>query len=99
MFVRSNIICRLEFSKDGRLIFSIGEDKSVAVSDWKANTVIALTKGEPAVTHHIAASASITDISSFLAVGDKFIRYWTLKGRNLTAGDLMIFMQAWLILC
>lgn len=82
---------RLEFSKDGRLIFSIGEDKSVAVSDWKANTVIALTKGEPAVTHHLAVSACIADIFSFLAVGDKFIRYWTLKGRNLTAGNSMLF--------
>ena len=83
----------MEFSKDGRLIFSIGEDKSVAVSDWKANTVIALTKGEPAVTHHLTASACMADICSFLAVGDKVIRYWTLKGRNLTAGNSMIFLQ------
>ena len=57
------------------------------MSDWKANTVIALTKGEAAITHHIAASASIADVSSFLAVGDKFVRLWTLQGRNLTAGN------------
>jgi hypothetical protein len=88
----------LEFSKDGRLIFSVGEDKSVAVSDWKANTVIALTKGEPAVTHHLAASACIADVSSFVAVGDKFIRYWMLKGRNLTAGNSMAFLHTLLYL-
>lgn len=78
----------LAFSKDGRLLISIAEDKSVAVSDWKSQRVVATTKGEPAVTHHIAPGVSAAAGSTFLSVGDKHIRMWTLAGQNLTAGKV-----------
>jgi WD40 repeat protein len=72
----------LEFSADGRLLVSIAEDKSVAVSDWKSQVSFSLikltkpnsfsdllgigcsqrllvnTKGEAAVTFHIASSST-----------------------------------------
>ena len=82
------ILDRLEFSKDGRLLISIAEDKSVTVSDWKSQRVVATTKGEPAVTFHIAPGVSTAAGSTFLSVGDKHIRMWTLDGRNLTAGKV-----------
>ena len=43
---------RLSFSKDGRLLLSIAEDKTVAVSDWRSNTVIAITKGNSHIHIH-----------------------------------------------
>jgi WD40 repeat protein len=43
---------RLSFSKDGRLLLSIAEDKTVAVSDWRSNTVIAITKGKTHIHIH-----------------------------------------------
>ena len=80
-----NMLC---FSKGsgGRLLISVAEDKSVAVSDWKSQTVLCNTKGEPAPTHHIVASnENKGGVSTFLSCGDKHVRFWTLNGRNLTA--------------
>ena len=64
--ILSALCSRLAFSRDGRLLVSIAEDKTVAVSDWKSQRVIATTKGEPAVTHQIAAAG-------MLAVGSLLI--------------------------
>lgn len=74
----------LEFSKDGRLLVSIAEDKSIAVSDWRSQNVIINTKGEGAVTYQIASS-SVSANFNFLSCGDKHIKFWNLNGRNLTS--------------
>lgn len=84
-----NMLC---FSKGdgGRLLISVAEDKSVAVSDWKSQTVLCNTKGEPAPTHHIVASSGNDNkgVTTFLSCGDKHVRFWTLNGRNLTASKV-----------
>lgn len=78
----------LSFSADGRLLLTIAEDKSVAVSDWKVQRVLASTKGESADTYGVCAAgaaASGKGEVGFLSVGDKHVRFWVLKGRNLSA--------------
>lgn len=81
----------LEFSKadGGRLLISIAEDKSVAVSDWRSQTVLANTKGEAAATYHIAALAAPGNLT-FLSVGDKHLKLWALSGRNLTSTKVLL---------
>jgi hypothetical protein len=57
---------------------SIGDDKTVAISDWRGERVIASVKGEAAVTYHLASV--LTCPTNFLSVGDKHIRLWDLNG-------------------
>jgi WD40 repeat protein len=73
----------LAFSKDGRLLMSIAEDNSVCISEWASQRVVVTVAGEPAATHHIAASDDPTAL--FLSCGNKHIRVWSLAGRNLTS--------------
>ena len=76
-------VVMLTFSTaDGHLLVTIGEDNSVAVSDWKGQRIIASVKGEPAPTYHLVYSSTP---NSFLSCGDKHIRIWSLAGRNLTS--------------
>lgn len=79
----------LAFSQDGKKLISLSEDLQVAVSDWKSNTVLAITKGDAGVTMHLAAGPSSAGNLTFLTCGDKNIRLWTLNGRNLTAGKVV----------
>lgn len=81
----------LEFSKadGGRLLISIAEDKTVAVADWRSQTILASTKGEAAVTHQIAAG-SRPGTPTFLSVGEKHLKLWTLSGRNLTSTKVLL---------
>jgi WD40 repeat protein len=79
-------IAMLEFSKDGRLVISIGEDNTVAVTDWVNQRLIANVKGEPAATYHMVSSGDMGNL--FLTCGDKYMRVWALAGRNLTSTKL-----------
>lgn len=72
----------VEFSHDGRLVISIAEDNTVAVTEWKNQRIIANVAGEPAPTYHICPGNSE---KLFLCCGEKFIRVWSLSGRNLTS--------------
>jgi len=78
-------ICMLEFSKDARLLISIAEDNTVAVSDWANQRVVAKVDGEPAPTFHLARHNGDSNSALFLTCGDKFMRLWSLSGRNLTS--------------
>ena len=78
-------IVQLAFSGDGKFLVSIAIDNSICVSDWKGQRIVAQEKGDPATTFHIAAGYSSSADFKFLAAGDKFLRLWTLKGRNLTS--------------
>ena len=84
-------VMMLEFSKadDGRLLVSIAEDKSVAVSDWKSQTILANMKGEAAVTFHMCAGSNAAAFT-FLSVGDKHLKMWALSGRNLTSTKVLL---------
>lgn len=77
----------LKFSKDGRLIISIAEDKTIAIIDWKSNNIIVNTKGEGGITHDLTSILKSTNFS-FVSCGDKYIKYWTLNGRNLTGNKI-----------
>ena len=84
-------VMMLEFSKadGGRLLVSIAEDKSVAVSDWKSQTILANTTGEAAVTFHLCAGSNPAAFT-FLSVGDKHLKMWALSGRNLTSTKVLL---------
>jgi len=71
----------------GRLLVSVGDDKTVAVCDWKSQTVLCNTKGEPAATHHMSVRSGGVGLC-FVSCGDKHIRFWSLSGRNLTASKV-----------
>ena len=75
----------IAFSCSGRFLVTISEDKQVVVSDWAGNRVLASDKGDPATTFHVACGNDAENTFSFLAVGDKFLRMYTLNGRNLTS--------------
>lgn len=73
----------LAFSKDMRLLISIADDNSVSVSDWASQRIIVTVAGEPAATHHVATCDDPAAL--FLSCGNKYIRVWSLAGRNLTS--------------
>ena len=52
--------------------------------------ILATTKGEGQVTHHIAAALSggATGKFNFISCGDKHICYWMLDGRNLSSSKV-----------
>ena len=82
-------VCQVAFSKahGGRILVTVGADQSVIVSDWKSQSILGKTKGDAADCYHICTSSSCLSETAFqfLAVGDKFITYWKLNGRNLTS--------------
>ena len=53
--------------------------------------VLVTTKGEAATTYHIATRSQDPGANfTFLSVGDKHIRFWTLNGRNLSASKVSL---------
>jgi hypothetical protein len=52
--------------------------------------MLVTTKGEAAVTYHIAVSDTCQTPGNFefVSCGDKHIRYWTLAGKSLTAAKV-----------
>lgn len=82
---KQKTITQLAFSGDGRLLVSVGGDNSVIVSDWRGQRIVVEAKGDPATTFHIACAKSDASNFKFVTAGDKFIRVWTLSGRNLTS--------------
>eukprot|EP01038_Epipyxis_sp_PR26KG_P010144 gene10144-13646_t len=73
-----NMLC---FSCDGKLLVTVAEDKTVAISDWRSQTVLNNTSGEPAPTHHLTVGTNLSANFDFYSCGDKHIRYWSLSGR------------------
>ena len=72
----------MAFSPNGDLLLANGQDddNSIAIYDWKNNKLIA-TSG--------VDKARVTDMafkndSEFVTIGLKHIKFWTVKGRNLT---------------
>lgn len=80
-----NMLC---FSGDGKLLVSMAEDKTIAVSDWKSQTILVSTKDEGGITHHISSLQSVADFK-FISCGDKYAKIWTLCGRNLTSKKIL----------
>jgi microtubule-associated protein-like 6 len=84
---KQKTICQIAFANQngGRALITIGEDQSVAISDWKSQTVLNKTKGDAAVCYHIVSAGASFQFNEFLAVGDKFVTLWSLNGRSLTS--------------
>lgn len=81
-------VCQIAFVKQngGRVLVTIGEDQSVAISDWRSQTVLSKTKGDAADCYHIATAATgLGSATQFLVVGNKFVTFWSLNGRTLTS--------------
>lgn len=87
----------VSFSGDGRLVISLGQDLSIAVSDWKSSTLLATAKMENSTIFDISVITSPIPVSSkgaagaaastvqFLTCGDKVLRLWSVNGRNITS--------------
>jgi WD40 repeat protein len=70
------------FTSDGRLLAALGGDNSLHVHDWQSNVAIAWTKLDGATSYHLLPISSSSN--AFAISGDKFIKVWTLAGRNLS---------------
>lgn len=72
----------LQFSPSGKLLLSVGQDddNSLAIHDWKANSMIATSNIDKAKVNCVAWSSE----EEFCSVGNKHIKFWKLSGRNVT---------------
>eukprot|EP00595_Chromulina_sp_UTEXLB2642_P001802 CAMPEP_0196761886 /NCGR_PEP_ID=MMETSP1095-20130614/1198_1 /TAXON_ID=96789 ORGANISM="Chromulina nebulosa, Strain UTEXLB2642" /NCGR_SAMPLE_ID=MMETSP1095 /ASSEMBLY_ACC=CAM_ASM_000446 /LENGTH=2526 /DNA_ID=CAMNT_0042111955 /DNA_START=12 /DNA_END=7592 /DNA_ORIENTATION=- len=88
---KQKTVILLSFSNDGKFLVTVAEDKSIAVSDWKAGNVLTNTQGEASLSHHlIAIYNNLSGVISFVNTGDKFIKIWTINGRNITGTKVSI---------
>lgn len=78
----------LAFSLDGKYIASVAEDKTIAITNWRSQTVLVHSKGETAITSHCIMLPSTDSNLQLITCGDKFIKFWSLNGRNLTSSKI-----------
>jgi microtubule-associated protein-like 6 len=81
----------LAFSQNGRFLVSMGEDKSLTVSDWKNQSTVVTTKMDANTLLHVcpvnsaSAAANPSGAFQFFTTGDKLLKLWTVNGRNVTS--------------
>lgn len=88
MATKQKTVLLLTFSADGRLLVSFGEDRSLAVSDWKSQTVLTTAKADGGLTFHLTVwggGKPAAGGTQFLSAGDKMLKLWTVNGRNVTS--------------
>jgi microtubule-associated protein-like 6 len=75
-------IRQLDFSPDGTMLLSIGEDDdhSVAVYDWAAGRLICTAK----VDRDVVLGAVFTERTEMVIFGAKFIKFFSINGQNCT---------------
>lgn len=75
-------IRQLDFSPDGTMLLSIGEDDdhSVAVYDWAAGRLVCTSK----VDRDVVLGATFTERTEMVIYGAKFIKFFSINGQNCT---------------
>lgn len=88
----------ITFSHNSKLLATLGEDKTIAVTDWLSQSVLVNVMTDGVNIHHMTflstihstdnvknLSSVINDGSiSFITTGDKVVKVWSLSGRNLS---------------
>ena len=71
----------LEFSPDGTLLLSIGQDNdnSLAIHDWQSNRLVVTSNIDKAKVNNAAWASN----QEFVTVGNKHIKFWKISGRNV----------------
>lgn len=72
----------LQFSPSGQLLASIGQDNdnSVAIYDWKTKRLVATSPVDKAKVNSVCWQGD----ESFVTCGSKHIKFWDIKGRNIS---------------
>jgi len=86
-------ISHLGFSPDGRLLFSVGQDRfhSIAIYDWRSRHVVAYTTGVQSKSLWCDFTPSGTGL---IQTGDEFIRFWEIQGNNMVFQDALLGLRA-----
>jgi WD40 repeat protein/Ca2+-binding EF-hand superfamily protein len=73
----------LAFSNDGKLLASVGHDDehSLAIYDWENQTIKAHARS---TSSKVLALDFMPDGRGLITVGVGHVKFWTLRGRNLT---------------
>jgi WD40 repeat protein len=90
----------LQFSSNGRLLVSVGEDKSLVIIDWKSQSIIATNKMDGNTVFDMSilgrgsgggggAATSTGNKVQLITVGDKLLKLWTIDGRNITSSKFV----------
>jgi microtubule-associated protein-like 6 len=76
-------VSQLAFSKDGKLLASVGhdDDHSIAVYDWANGTIKAKARG---TTSKVLALDFLPDGRGLIQCGVGHVKFWNMNGRNLT---------------
>ena len=72
------------FSDSGDLIASVGQDEShsIAVYNWNSGALVSTAKGDG---NKVLAISFVPGSNDIVTCGVKHVRFWTLKGRNLSS--------------
>eukprot|EP01040_Poterioochromonas_malhamensis_P009806 gene9806-10650_t len=86
---KQKTILFLQFSSNGRILVSVGEDKSLAIIDWKSQTILASMKMDGNVVCDVSLLRSIdgngNGTHQFFTAGDKLLKLWSVEGRNVNS--------------
>jgi microtubule-associated protein-like 6 len=92
-------VCQLDFSPDGELLVSVGQDDdhSIAVYRWEDGSVLSKSKGDQ---QKILGVKFAPDSKGFVQVGVQHVKFWQIVGRNMKYKKALIgekgTMQAFL---
>jgi len=80
-------VCLLQFSEDGSLLLSVGQDDdhSIAVYEWATGTLRGSAKGDRGVVMAIDFLPGSTD---FLSCGAKHVKFWARQGLNISSKQI-----------
>ena len=75
-------VVQVAFTGDGRLLVTVGSDNSIVVTDWKNKRLVASNNKDNAIVQSITCTRDSNKLS-ILSVGEKFMKMWTINGRNM----------------
>ena len=65
----------------------MGNDNSIVVTDWLNKRTVASNKADPAIVNSVTCSFD-SNALQILTVGDKFMKFWTISGRNMVGSKI-----------